>query len=175
MPSATILLFGSSSNGDIYRTDPANVDDGGAAVELRAITGTWAPNGWLENALYRTATVVVSSNVGATMRLTPILEGNRLDGTGGQPDARVTFSIATPAAAGERVVSRIPVGLSRPVTMAGGSVAKVGLRGTWIQMLVETQGAVTLPPGELNADCRVEAISVEIEALGQTQQVVNAG
>lgn len=173
MPTATILLFGSSSNGDIYRTDPGNVADGATPVELRAITEVWAPNGWLQNALYRTATVVVSSNVGATIRLTPILEGQPLDGTNSQPDARVTFTVPTPAA-GERVVVRTPLGLSRPVTLAGGSVAKVGIRGSWIQMLVESIGAVTLPSGELNADFRVDAISVEVEPLGQTQQVANA-
>ena len=170
---ATILLFGGLTGGDVYRLQGGNVADAGAPVLLRAITAVWAPNGWLQGAAFRTVTVSVSANVGAPFRLTPIVDGGPLDGTGGQPDARASWTMATPAAR-QRTTIRTVVGLARPVTIAGSSAAKVGLRGSWIQFLLETTGAVTVPTGETNPDLRVAALSMEVEPLGQTQQAVNA-
>lgn len=167
------LLFGSLSDGEIFQPAQSNLSDDGTPVCLRAITGTWAPAGWMQTALYRTVTLNVSSNVGATVRVTPILQGVALDGTSGNPDCRITFVIAVPSA-GNRTESRNILGLSRPVSTDLGNDFKVGLRGSWVNFLVETVGEVDASNGETNPDFRAEAVSIEPVLLGQTQQVRNA-
>lgn len=167
------LLFGAGASGAIFLPSRVNLTDAGVPVTLRAVTGVWAPNGWLQDVLVRTVTVTVSANVGGTLRVTPILNGRRYDGTAGQPDSRVTFTVPVPAV-GERTETRTVVGLSRPVTndLTG---ARVGLRGTWVSFLVETLGALDASNGEPNPDWRVESLTMEPVLLGQTQQVTNAG
>lgn len=166
------LLFGGRSDGAIFQPGQANLADAGEAVCLRAVTGTWAPNGWFQSVLFRTVTVNVAANVGATVRVTPILNGKVLDGTLGQPDCRVTFTLSVPPA-GQRTETRTIVGLSRPVG-DDPTAGRVGLRGTWLSFLVETIGLLDVSNGETNPDFRAEALSIEPYPLGQTQQVVNA-
>lgn len=173
MASATILLFGGAAGGDVFRQLVGNLEDDGTPVLLSAITATWAPNGWLQGAAFRTVTVSVSTNVGADFRLTPIVDGVALDGTGGQPDARVSWTLPAPSA-GERTTIRQVVGLSRPVDLEGVQTMRVGIRGTFVQLLLETTSAIVLPSGETDPDLRVAALSLEVEPLGQVVQAVNA-
>lgn len=164
--SVTTLLFGARSGGEVFLSDPGNVHDDGTAVTLRAITATWAPNGWWGEAIWRTVTLVTSANVGGVFQVTPLVDGVA------QPV--ITFTLPTPSA-GERTQVRTVIGLSRPVSIGVVQVKKVGLRGTWVQFLVETVGAVTVPSGEVNPDLRVEACEIEVEPMLRSQQVVNAG
>lgn len=172
--SATILLFGAKDQGHVYLSSQSNPSDAEVPVTLRAVTAVWAPSGWWGDALWRTVTVTVSANVGASFLLTPIVDGIVLDGTNGAVDSRVNWSIPTPSA-GQRVQTKRVVGLSRPITIGTTSTSVVGLRGTWLQILIETVGAIDIPVGELNPDFRVDALETEVEPLLRTQQVVNAG
>jgi hypothetical protein len=167
------LLFGANSAGEIFQFGPLNTDENVTAVCLRALTTYWAPNGWTDEALWRIATVIISSNVGGTFQLTPIVDQITLDGTGGEPDCRVTYVVETPSA-GIRKQIRTLVGLFRPVNVGTFSGMRVGLRGTFLQFLVETVGEITIPVGETNPDIRFEGVEVETESLGGTKQVVNA-
>lgn len=166
------ILFGAAAGGEIFSLSHQNLEDDGTAVCIRAITGTWAPNGWWGTALWRTVTVNVSANVGATIRVTPIVDGAVQDGSEG-PDCRVSFTLTAPAA-GQRAERRSIVGLSRPVTMNGTDYGKVGLRGTFLAFLVETLGVLDVSNGETNPDFRVEALSVAVQPQYRTTQVVNA-
>lgn len=167
---STILLFGARSDGEVFLSDPANLDDDGTAVTLRAVTATWAPTGWWGESIWRTMTLVTSANVGCTVLMTPIVDGVALDTA---PDCTVQFVLATPEA-GQRTQVRSVVALSRPVQIGTSEVKKVGLRGSWVQFLVETVGEVMLPEGETNPDLRFEAIETEVEPMLRSQQVVNA-
>ncbi len=171
--SVTLMLFGARSDGEIFLSDPANLEDDGEAVTLRAITGTWAPVGWWGESIWRTVTVITSANVGATFRITPIVDAVPQDGTNGSVDSTVQYVVATPQA-GSRTQVRSIVGLSRSVQVGSSEVNKVGIRGTWLQFLVETVGVVTVPEGEVNPDLRIEGVETESEPMLRSQQVVNA-
>lgn len=173
MLTRSILLLGRAVGGDLHRYDTTEVADGGAPIALRTTTDLWAPNGWWGEAIWPTVTVVVSSNLGATFQLTPIVDGIPLDGSGGQPDCRVTFDFTTPAA-GERTTRRLVVGLSRPIRVLGTPYGRMGLRGTWIQLQLASVGAFTLPAGETNPDLRLDGNELEVVPLLRSQQVVNA-
>lgn len=169
-----MILYADASAPDIYQYQQASLDDDGEAVTWRATTATWAPNNWHDEAVIRTAVVVVSSNVGADLRITPIVNGVKYDGTNGNPDSRVTFTIPTPAA-GERLTARPIVGLYRPIVFEGdGTVlGRVGLRGTYFQFQLDSIGAVVVPSGELNPDFRFEGVEFDPAPARRTQQVVN--
>lgn len=168
------LLFAQGGGAAVYRLDPGQPDDHGTPVLLRAMTALFAPAGFWAEALHRTASFMVSANVGVACRVTPVLEALPLDGTGGRPDARVTFTIATPAA-GERVQTKQKIGLWAPVRIAGVDTGnRTGLRGTWIQLLVETTGAIDIPAGDVVPDLRIDGVELEWEALLGRQQVTNA-
>lgn len=167
------LLFGAYGAASVYRYDQSQLTDGATPVTLRATTTVWAPNGWWGEALWRTLTLVVDANVGCTLRLTAILADGHLDGTLGNPDTRVTFTLATPAA-GERTQRRVDVGLWYPLTVLGTQMGVVGLRGTFVSFQLDSIGSVVLPTGETNPDLRFDACELDVEPLLQTGQVVNA-
>lgn len=170
-----LILYGGAASADAYQYRVDQTDDDGTPVLLRSTTAIWAPNGWYGEAVIRTCMVVVSSNVGAPMLLTPLLDGVPLDGTNGNPDCRVTFDIPTPAA-GERSTVRIPLGLFRPIRIEGGAtLGSMGLRATWFQFQLDSTGALVVPSGETNPDLRFEGVELDPQALRPTAQVVNSG
>lgn len=173
---ANALIFGAgNATCAAYRYSVSNVADAGSPVLLRATTAIFAPNGWWQEALHRVLTLVVSANVGVTLRVTPILEGLPLDGTAGRPDARVTFTLDVPDAGGQRVTQKVNVGLYQPVRVFGTVTGRTGLRGTWVQFLVESIGPIVLPSvTESTPDLRLEGPELEWEPLLGRQQVVNA-
>jgi hypothetical protein len=167
------IIFGQGTSAAAYVYAATNPDDAGTPVLLRATSAVFAPNGWTGEALHRIASLIVSSTVGAACRVTPFLEGRALDGADGRPDSRVTFTIATPAA-GERTQVKVKVGLFVPVRMAGVDTGnRTGLRGTWIQLLLETTGAIDIPEGAV-PDLRFDGVEMQWEPLLGRQQVVNA-
>lgn len=158
-----------------YRYSAEHPDDAGSPVLLRATTAVFAPNGWWQEALHRVFTLVLSTNVGVTVRVTPILEGLALDGSSGRPDSRALFTIPVPDASGQRVLQKINVGLFQPVRVFGTVVGRTGLRGTWVQFLVESVGPIVLPVVmESPPDLRFEGPELEWEPLLGRQQVTNA-
>lgn len=167
------LLFGAKDQGSIYSQSQSNLHDAGTPVTLQALTATWAPVGWTGDGLFRTVAVMVSANVGASVRVTPILNGVVLDGVSGE-DCRIDFTLAAPVA-GQRVEMRSILGLSRSVSVGLADPVKVGLRGTWLQFLVETIGLLDVSNGETNPDFRAEATEIDVYPLNQTEQVVNHG
>lgn len=171
---ANNLLFG-QGGGTIgaFQYSPQNPDDDGTAVLLRAFTAVFAPSGWWQEALHRILTLMVSANVSTTVRVTPYLEGLALDGTEGRPDARATFDLA-PALGGDRITQKFNVGLFQPVRFLGSVVGRTGLRGTWVQFLIETTTPITVAVMESPADLRFDGVELEWEPLLGRQQVVNA-
>lgn len=168
-PTYTLLL-GGAAGGTVYRWG-SSVQDAGVGVRFRAVTQIFAPNGWKDEALFRTVTVVVSSTVGVDCRLTPIIDGLVCDGAAGRPDSRVAFSVPVPAA-GARAVTKQQIGLFLPVIVAAVAVGRMGLRGTWVQVLLESTSEPVLPSGETNVDLRFDGIELDFAALAGRQQTV---
>ncbi len=166
------LFFGAPGGGEFFALDPIYGDDDGTFVPFVATTELFTPAGWLDEATHRTATVVVNSNAGVPCRLTPILDGTALDGTGGTSDCRVAFTIDTPTDAGRRRVTKVVVGLFQRIVVAGTERGRVALRGTYVQFLLETTGAPTLPTGEQSIDVRFDGIELDYSPKGNRQPTV---
>lgn len=174
MPNNLLFAEGGAAVG-AYQMSYANVDDNGTPVLIRAQTAVFAPNGWWQEALHRILTLMVSTNVGCALQVTPEVEGLLLDGTGGRPDARVAFVIPVPSAGGERATIKVNVGLYQPVDFLGTPVGRTGLRGTFVRFLLESTSALVIPAGmESPPDCRFDGTELEWEPLLGRQQVTNA-
>lgn len=172
---ANLILYGGALSPDAYQYQQYQTDDDGTAVALRSTTSVWAPSGWWGEAVFRTCVVIFSTNVGATVRLTPVVDGVPYDGTNDAPDCRVSYTIATPAA-GERQVSREIIGVYRPIRFEGDPtvLGRVGLRGTYFQFVLDSIGAIDVPSGEANPDLRFEGVELDPEPARRTTQVVNS-
>jgi hypothetical protein len=156
------ILVGGLSGGTIFRLGYDQPNDNGAFVPFVAVSQVYASPDWYQELTMRFAVVLVSANAGLVLRLTPILEGNALDGTGGQPDCRVTFVTPVPSAVGVRSVAKVKVGLFNRIRLqAGDDFGRTGLRGAWAQFRLETLASPILPSGETEQDVRFDGIVLD--------------
>ena len=82
------------------------------------------------------------------IRLTPIVDFVAFDGTGGQPDERLTITL--PDLTPNRLTERFEVGLKLPFPLTGTERFTNALRGAWLQVMVEAIGG--LAAGDLIFD-----------------------
>jgi hypothetical protein len=164
------LFLGGPPDGYAYRFGNGALDDGGTPLRPRAVTQVFVPASWWGEFLARTATIIVSSNAGLGIRVTPISEGVVYDGQDGRPDARVSFTVPTPSGS-ERVPYRAKVGLFRPTVVNGVAVGRSGIRGTWFQLLLETTSDPVLG-GESPADVRFEGVDLDYRVSNNRQPTV---
>lgn len=164
------LFLGGPPDGLAYRFGNGALDDGGTAMRLRAVTQVFVASSWWGEFLARTATIIVSSNAGITLQVTPISEGIVYDGQSGRPDARISFTVPTPSG-NERVPYRAKIGLFRPTVIDGVHRGRSGIRGTWFQLLIESTSDPVLG-GESPADVRFEGIDLDYRPSNNRQPTV---
>ena len=92
--------------------------------------------------------ITITHDMAVDVRLTPIVDFIPLDGTGGQPDERLTITL--PDLTPNRLTERFEMGLSLPFPLTGPERFRNGLRGAWFQLLAE--GINGLAAGDLIFD-----------------------
>lgn len=172
MASPSTILLGRLTGGQIHLMRPGQLVDDTTPIPLRATTELWAPAGWRDEAEWPVVVVTSSSNIGGTFRLTAIVDGVPQDGVAA-PDRRVTWTVDPPAP-GQRTMRRTPIGLSRPITIDGVNYGEMGLRGVWLQLLLESIGAFTEPVGTQVPDLRFDGVTIDVVPLNRSEQVINA-
>lgn len=165
------LYVGDYESGDIMLFNSTSVDDD-QQFQVRALTARVAPAGaggeCIFTSLYLTVTHdLVTDDVDLTV--TPVLDGATLDGAGGNPDERTTVTLAvqgTPA----RVTEVFEVGLSIPNTFnqAQTEQGRNAMRGTWMQVLIESGAALDSGDGEII----LESVEVEYEVVQESHVAV---
>lgn len=121
--------------GDSLYIDGIGAEDGAAPYVARLEYDPIAPAGVGGDALFTRAVVVLTNTAGATVRVTPILDGEALT------DEAVDLVLA----ARERPrTARYEIMLTRPLDDAGGiEQGRAALRGTWLSMRLETVGMLS--------------------------------
>lgn len=119
-------------------------------ISFRALTAALAPAGWAGEALFRNLYLVLEAVTAGTIEVTPLVDGKLY--------ATQTFTVDGNNP--ERQTIEVPITQPHP---ASGERARAGVRGTWIQVLVEgkdTEGS--------DWDITIEGVDVEAEVVRET-------
>jgi hypothetical protein len=100
-----------------------------------ALSNAVAPAGASGEAVFKNVYITITHDMAVDIRLTPIVDFVPLDGTNGQPDERLIFSL--PDLTPDRLTERFEMGLSLPFPLTGPARFRTGLRGAWFQLLAE--------------------------------------
>ena len=131
-------LFYGGIDGDVatvLQTSVGFTDNGVAYVPLLK-TNPVAPAGASGEAIFKRLFVTLTHSMATDIRITPIVDFVAFDGTGGQPDERLTFSLPDLTATG-RLTERFEMGLSLPFPLTGTERFRNAMRGAWFQVLIE--------------------------------------
>lgn len=107
-----------------------------------------APAGASGECIFKNVYITITHDMAAMIRLTPIVDFVALDGTGGQPDERLIFTL--PDLTPNRLTERFEMGLSLPFPLTGPERIRNALRGAWFQLQAEAIGG--LASGDLIFD-----------------------
>lgn len=151
------FFFGRSGGNDILKFGEVYQDDG-SDVAARALTRQMAPMRPNGECLFRDFIVVLEYGSGAEVTVTPILDGDFLDGEA------VTFIVGD----ADQERTRHEVALTRPKDSGGAESSRQGLRGTWIAALVEVKDVL----GTGN-QVSVEGVSVRWEPARESKPAVD--
>lgn len=113
-----------------------------------ALSNAVAPAGASGECVFKNVYITITHDMAVDIRLTPIVDFVALDGTGGQPDERLIFTL--PDLTPTRLTERFEMGLSLPFPLTGPERFRNALRGAWFQLLAE--GINGLAAGDLIFD-----------------------
>lgn len=149
-----LLMFGCKSLGDLLQADAGYTDDG-ASYSLFVKTDRVAPAGVGGESAFHNLYIPIEHDVAVTLRVTAIVDGVALTAQ--------DFALSAPSAR-KVTLLEVPTTVRFPVTIANfGSLAQFAARGTWLQVQLETVGAVT---GYVAAG----GVDLEHETLRETSQ-----
>jgi hypothetical protein len=169
------ILLGTPGSAELFALDSIYAQDDHAVVPWIATTEQYFPHGWWGEATFRTGTLIVNSNAGFDVQLTPILDGVPLDGSGGPfTDCRVTVTVPVPASAGRRVVSRYEIGLFQRMHLGGVERGRSALRGTTVQFMLELLTTPVLPDDAVGVpfDIRFDGLEIDYTPKGNRQPTI---
>ncbi len=132
-PIPTLFYGGRDTEASVLETNVGFQDNGADYIPL-AISNAVAPAGTSGDCEFRNVYITITHSMEVDIRLTPILDFVPLDGTGGQPDERLVFSLP---ALGARLTERFEMGLSKPFPLTGPTRFRNALRGAWFQLQAE--------------------------------------
>lgn len=143
-----ILFFGGrDTEAGVLQTD-IGFEDSAVPYTPLAKSSAVAPAGASGECIFKNIYITITHSMAVDIRLTPIVDFVALDGTGGQPDERLTFSL--PDLTPNRLTERFEMGLSLPFPLTGPEEIRNALRGAWFQLLAEA--LVPLAAGDLIFD-----------------------
>ena len=121
--------------------------DNGAVYVPVAKSNPIAPAGASGECIFTNVYITITHSMEVDIRLTPIVDFVAIDGTGGQPDERLVFSLP---ALGARLTERFEMGLSLPFPLTGTERIRNALRGAWFQL--QAEALTPLAAGDLIFD-----------------------
>lgn len=159
-PIPTLFFGGRDTVANVLQTNTGFVDNAVAYVpQLR--TNPVAPAGTSGECIFVTAYVTLTHSMATDIRITPIVDFVPLDGTGGQPDERLIFSLPDLTATG-RLTERFEMGLSLPFPLTGTERFRNALRGAWFQLLFEAINGLAA------GDLIFEQVELEYEVVRES-------
>lgn len=159
-PIPTLFFGGRDTNANVLQTGAGN-DDNGVAIAPLARSVAVAPAGSSGECIFKNVYLTTTHDMGCQLRLTPILDFVPLDGTGGQPDERLTITLSDLTASG-RLTQRFEMGLSLPFPLTGTERFRNAMRGAWFQLQVEVVG------GLANGTVIFEQVELEFEVVRES-------
>jgi hypothetical protein len=160
-----ILALAQGGGAGVFRYGSTR-EDGGASYEMLALSQPVAPAGEAQEAVFCALTLVVTHTAAAVLRVTPVVDGQPHDGTGGTSDERFTINLE--AASTRTTELPFEMGLSVPLMLGGVEVGRLGMIGTWFQVKVETVGGV----GASGTDLIVDLVALEWEPVQNQRNVM---
>lgn len=159
-----ILFFGGrDTEASVLQTD-IGFEDNTVAYAPLALSNAVAPAGASGECVFKTVYITITHDMAVDIRLTPIIDFVALDGTGGQPDERLIFSL--PDLTPNRITERFEMGLSLPFPLTGPERFRNALRGAWFQLQAEAinglaAGDLIFDQTELEFDIVRESVVAE--------------
>ncbi len=132
-PIPTLFYGGVDTEASVLEANVGFQDNTVDYVPL-AKTDPVAPAGASGECIFTNVYATITHSMGVDIRLTPIVDFVALDGTGGQPDERLVFTLPP---LGARLTERFEMGLSLPFPLTGPERMRNALRGAWFQLQAE--------------------------------------
>lgn len=162
MPGTPIptLFFGGAITANVLQSN-AGFDDNGVDIIPLAKSNPVAPSGASGENIFTNAYLTLTHSMLVDVQITPILDFVPLDGTGGQPDERITISLPDLTATG-RLTERFEIGLSLPFPLTGPERFRNAMRGAWFQLQAEVVGPLAA------GDLIFEQVELEYEVVRES-------
>lgn len=132
-PIPTLFYGGRDTEASVIEANVGFQDNGADYLPL-ATSNAIAPAGASGENEFRNVYITITHSMGVDIRLTPIIDFVPLDGTNGQPDERLVFTLPPLAA---RLTERFEMGLSIPFPLTGPARFRNAPRGAWFQLKAE--------------------------------------
>lgn len=145
-PIPTLFYGGRDTEASVLEANVGFQDNGADYVPL-AKSNPVAPAGASGECIFTNVYVTITHDMGVDIRLTPIVDFVPLDGTNGQPDERLVFTLPPLAA---RLTERFEMGLSLPFPLTGTERIRNALRGAFFQL--QAEALAPLAAGDLIFD-----------------------
>jgi hypothetical protein len=154
--STPVLFFGERGGNHLLLGEHGHTD-AGAAIVARARPNEMAPAGQGGECLFAALYLTVSHSMATTLRVVPILDGERLEDM-----AKV---IELPELERRTTLPPMELPLLRDAKRLDGTVwGRFALRGTWFSFTCDT------PAGIGEGDLLIEAAEVEVEIVRETKR-----
>jgi hypothetical protein len=162
MPGTPIptLFFGGAVSANVLQTNDGFEDNGVDIIPL-ARNNQVAPVGASGECIFTNVYVTITHSMLVDIQFTPIVDFVPLDGTGGQPDERITISLPDLTGTG-RLTERFEIGLSIPFPLTGPERFRNAMRGAWFQLQADT--VTPLAAGDLI----FEQVELEYEVVRES-------
>ena len=147
-PIPTLFYGGRDTEASVLEANVGFQDNGADYIPL-AKSNPVAPAGASGECIFTNVYVTITHSMAVDIRLTPIVDFVPLDGTNGQPDERLVFSLPDLTATG-RLSERFEMGLSIPFPLTGTERFRNSLRGAWFQL--QSEALAPLAAGDLIFD-----------------------
>jgi len=157
-PIPTLFYGGRDTEASVLEANVGFQDNGADYIPL-AKSNAVAPAGASGECEFRNVYITITHTMEVDIRLTPIIDFVPLDGTGGQPDERLVFSLP---ALGARLTERFEMGLSIPFPLVGPERFRNAPRGAWFQL--QSEALAPLAAGDLI----FEQVELQFEVLRES-------
>jgi hypothetical protein len=157
-PIPTLFYGGRDTEASVLEANVGFQDNTVDYIPL-AKSNAVAPAGASGDCEFRNVYITITHSMEVEIRLTPIVDFVPLDGTAGQPDERLVFSLP---ALGQRFTERFEMGLSKPFPLSGPARFRNALRGSWFQL--QAEALIPLAAGDLI----FEQVELEFEVLRES-------
>ncbi len=159
-PIPTLFFGGRDAVAGVLKTNDG-FKDNTVDYAVLAKTNPVAPVGAAGECIFKNVYITLTHSMAVTVRFVPIVDFVVLDGTGGQPDERLSIILPDLTGPG-RLTERFEMGLSLPFPLTGAERIRNALRGAWFQLQAETVGSLAA------GDLIFEQIELDYEVVRES-------